>query len=132
MAARIPVNSVCGKINYGGLKHNSSYLGLVLPSGGSQSLIAINFLPQQSTSFLASLKRGFDGISAYPSEASANTRLGRKQRTLAYYGKTGFYNIKLTKSNVLHICGRSQTFYTHHKKNEVGMIFARLLKNFLR
>jgi hypothetical protein len=34
MAARIPVNSVSGKINYGGLKHNSSYLGLVLPSGG--------------------------------------------------------------------------------------------------
>ncbi len=28
-----------GKINYGGLKHNSLYLGLVLPSGGWQSLI---------------------------------------------------------------------------------------------
>jgi hypothetical protein len=26
--------SVMGKINYGGLKHNSLYLGLVLPSGG--------------------------------------------------------------------------------------------------
>jgi hypothetical protein len=26
--------SVFGKINYGGLKHNSLYLGLVLPSGG--------------------------------------------------------------------------------------------------
>jgi hypothetical protein len=25
---------VFGKINYGGLKHNSLYLGLVLPSGG--------------------------------------------------------------------------------------------------
>jgi hypothetical protein len=33
------VHSVSGKINYGGLKHNSLYLGLVLPSGGSQSLI---------------------------------------------------------------------------------------------
>jgi hypothetical protein len=31
MAARIPV---FGKINYGSLKHNSLYLGLVLPSGG--------------------------------------------------------------------------------------------------
>ncbi len=30
---------VFGKINYGGWKHNSSYLGLVLPSGGWQSLI---------------------------------------------------------------------------------------------
>ncbi len=28
------VHSVFGKINYGGLKHNSLYLGLVLPSGG--------------------------------------------------------------------------------------------------
>ncbi len=28
------VHSVFGKINYGGLKHNSSCLGLVLPSGG--------------------------------------------------------------------------------------------------
>jgi hypothetical protein len=35
MAARIPVKSyVFGKINYGGLKHNSLYLGLVLPFGG--------------------------------------------------------------------------------------------------
>jgi hypothetical protein len=33
------VHSVFGKINYGGLKHNSLYLGLVLPSGGWQSLI---------------------------------------------------------------------------------------------
>jgi hypothetical protein len=42
MAACIPVkrcNSVFGKINYGGLKHNSLYLGLVLPSGECQSLI---------------------------------------------------------------------------------------------
>ena len=35
------VNSVFGKINNGGLKHNSLYLGLVRPSGGWQSLIAI-------------------------------------------------------------------------------------------
>jgi hypothetical protein len=28
------VHSVLGNINYGGLKHNSLYLGLVLPSGG--------------------------------------------------------------------------------------------------
>jgi hypothetical protein len=28
------VHSVFGKINYGGLKHNSLYLGLVVPSGG--------------------------------------------------------------------------------------------------
>jgi len=28
------VHSVFGKINYGGLKHNSLYLGLGLPSGG--------------------------------------------------------------------------------------------------
>jgi hypothetical protein len=28
------VHSVFGKINYGGLKHNSLYFGLVLPSGG--------------------------------------------------------------------------------------------------
>jgi hypothetical protein len=28
------VHSVFGKINYGGLKHNSLYLGLVQPSGG--------------------------------------------------------------------------------------------------
>jgi hypothetical protein len=28
------VHSVFGKINYGGLKHNSLYVGLVLPSGG--------------------------------------------------------------------------------------------------
>ena len=33
------VHSVFGKLNYGGLKHNSLYLGLVLPSGGWQSLI---------------------------------------------------------------------------------------------
>jgi len=33
------VHSVVGKINYGGLKHNSLYLALVLPSGGWQSLI---------------------------------------------------------------------------------------------
>jgi hypothetical protein len=33
------VHYVFGKINYGGLKHNSLYLGLVLPSGGWQSLI---------------------------------------------------------------------------------------------
>ncbi len=29
------VHSVFGKINYGGLKHNSLYLGLVVPSGGA-------------------------------------------------------------------------------------------------
>jgi hypothetical protein len=34
------VHSVFGEINYGGLKHNSLYLGLVLPSGGWQSLIS--------------------------------------------------------------------------------------------
>ncbi len=28
------VHSVFGKMNYGGLKHNSLYLGLVLPSSG--------------------------------------------------------------------------------------------------
>jgi hypothetical protein len=28
------VHSIFGKINYGGLKHNSLYLGLVLRSGG--------------------------------------------------------------------------------------------------
>ncbi len=28
------VHSIFGKINYGGLKHNILYLGLVLPSGG--------------------------------------------------------------------------------------------------
>jgi hypothetical protein len=33
------VHSVFGRINYGGLNHNSLYLGLVLPSGGWQSLI---------------------------------------------------------------------------------------------
>ncbi len=33
------VHSVFGKINYGGLKHNNLYLGLVLPSGGWQRLI---------------------------------------------------------------------------------------------
>ncbi len=27
------VHSVFGKINFGGLKHNSLYLGLILPSG---------------------------------------------------------------------------------------------------
>jgi hypothetical protein len=31
------VHSVFGKINYGGLKHNSLYLGLVLPSGGDRA-----------------------------------------------------------------------------------------------
>ncbi len=31
---------VLGKIYYGGFKHNSLYLGLVLPSGGWQSLIS--------------------------------------------------------------------------------------------
>jgi hypothetical protein len=31
------VDSVFGKINYGGLKHNSLYLGLVLPSGGDRA-----------------------------------------------------------------------------------------------
>jgi hypothetical protein len=36
------VHSVFGKINYGGLKHNSLYLALVLPSGGWQSLIIYN------------------------------------------------------------------------------------------
>ncbi len=34
---------VFGKTNYGGLKHNSLYLGLVLASGGWQSLIAYIF-----------------------------------------------------------------------------------------
>jgi hypothetical protein len=34
------VHSVFGKINYGGLKHNSLYTGLVLPSGERKSLIA--------------------------------------------------------------------------------------------
>ena len=29
------VHSVFGKMNYGGLKHNSLYLGLVLPSGAN-------------------------------------------------------------------------------------------------
>ena len=29
------MHSVFGKINYGGLKHNSLYLGLVLPSGAN-------------------------------------------------------------------------------------------------
>ncbi len=33
------MHSVFGKINSGGLKHNSLYVGLVLPSGGWQSLI---------------------------------------------------------------------------------------------
>jgi len=33
------VHSAFGKIYYGGLKHNSLYLGLVLPSGGWRSLI---------------------------------------------------------------------------------------------
>jgi len=33
------VHSLFGKINYGGLKHNSLYLGLELPSDGWQSLI---------------------------------------------------------------------------------------------
>jgi hypothetical protein len=33
------VHYVFGKINYGGLKHNSLYLGLILPSGGWQSII---------------------------------------------------------------------------------------------
>jgi len=38
------LHSVFGKINYGGLKHDSLYLGLVLPSGGWQSLILKDFL----------------------------------------------------------------------------------------
>jgi hypothetical protein len=33
------MHSVFDKINYGGLKHNSLYLGLVMPCGGWQSLI---------------------------------------------------------------------------------------------
>jgi hypothetical protein len=33
------VHYVFGKINHGGLKHSSLSLGLVLPSGGSQSHI---------------------------------------------------------------------------------------------
>jgi hypothetical protein len=37
------VHSVFGKINHGGLKHNSLYMGLVLPSGGWQSLIVLSF-----------------------------------------------------------------------------------------
>jgi hypothetical protein len=37
------VHSVFGKINYGGLKHNSLYMGLVLPSGVLQSLIRVPF-----------------------------------------------------------------------------------------
>ncbi len=41
MAACIPVKS--GNTNYGGLKHNSFYLGLVLPSGGWQSLISVKW-----------------------------------------------------------------------------------------
>ncbi len=41
------VHYVFGKINYGGLKCNSLYLGLVLPSSGWQSLIMIeNVTPQ--------------------------------------------------------------------------------------
>ncbi len=38
------VHYVFGKINYGGLKRNSLYLGLVLPSGGWQSLIVSQIL----------------------------------------------------------------------------------------
>ncbi len=34
------MHSVFGKINFGGLKRNGLYLGLVLPSGGRQSHIA--------------------------------------------------------------------------------------------
>ena len=33
------MHSVFGKVNYGGLKHNSLYFGQVLPYGGWQSLI---------------------------------------------------------------------------------------------
>jgi hypothetical protein len=33
--SRLKASAFCiGKINYGGLKHNSLYLGLVLPTGG--------------------------------------------------------------------------------------------------
>ncbi len=35
---------VFGKINYGCLKHNSLYLGLMLPPGGLQSLISLKKL----------------------------------------------------------------------------------------
>jgi hypothetical protein len=35
------VHSVIGKINYGGLKYNSLFLGLVLPFGGCQSVIRV-------------------------------------------------------------------------------------------
>ncbi len=38
------LHSVFGKINYGGLKHNSLYLGLGLPSSGWQSLIETHVL----------------------------------------------------------------------------------------
>ncbi len=38
------MHSVFGKINYGDLKPNSVYLGLVLPSGGCQSLIRLRFI----------------------------------------------------------------------------------------
>jgi hypothetical protein len=44
------VHSVFGKINYGGLKHNSLHLGLVLPSGGWQSLFVF-FLRMMLTHF---------------------------------------------------------------------------------
>jgi hypothetical protein len=40
------VHSVFGKINYGGLKHNSLYLGLVLPSGEDKaSFLSTHCLP---------------------------------------------------------------------------------------
>ncbi len=51
------MHSVFGKINYGGLKHNSVYLGLVLPSGGWQNLIVSQFVCcHKSSSLQQSLK----------------------------------------------------------------------------
>jgi hypothetical protein len=39
------VHSVLGKINHGGLKHNSLYLGLVLPFGGVGDTASFYFVP---------------------------------------------------------------------------------------
>jgi len=58
---------VFGKINYGGLKHNSLYLGLVLPSGGD-SLIKwhnVRLVKHKSISlFFKPLVKRFPSVSA--------------------------------------------------------------------
>ncbi len=57
------MHSVFGKINYDGLKHNSLYLGLVLPSGGRQSLIGmINIAEQNSRKMTITFISFIEGV----------------------------------------------------------------------